>query len=352
MSVLTTFLSLLKKNPTTDGNDTFNIETMLNENWDKVDAGIKTVSDALETHEANNTKQIPHLGTTTNSGNAYSIATSETIGANQKFTIKFNATSTDAATLNISTIGSAKGIKKPGGTNAVLKIGVYTLFWDGTNFQLLGEGGDYGTAGAAQTLEGYTIGTESGMMDGTMVDRSGDTAAVSSAVSGNTLRLRASEGYRDGTNDFVTITDNDWIEANIKSGIYLFDKLGTLVPAPVFAAGDVIIADNFGTGFSSNTGVWTKARELSMRFGGVYRVRFQISTSYVVGPADARIYVNGVARGTPRSTTETYPVYFEEDISINAGDLLQIYIHSNGFNINGSLEAIKVATGSIYTINL
>lgn len=38
MSSNTTNLGLLKKNPTTDGSDTFNIETMLNENWDKIDA--------------------------------------------------------------------------------------------------------------------------------------------------------------------------------------------------------------------------------------------------------------------------------------------------------------------------
>lgn len=30
---------LYKKDPVADGNDTFNIETMLNENWDKIDAG-------------------------------------------------------------------------------------------------------------------------------------------------------------------------------------------------------------------------------------------------------------------------------------------------------------------------
>lgn len=35
-------LELLKKNPTTDGADTFNVQTMLNDNWDKIDrfAGI------------------------------------------------------------------------------------------------------------------------------------------------------------------------------------------------------------------------------------------------------------------------------------------------------------------------
>jgi hypothetical protein len=30
-------LELLKKDPIADGNDTFNITTMLNDNWDKID---------------------------------------------------------------------------------------------------------------------------------------------------------------------------------------------------------------------------------------------------------------------------------------------------------------------------
>lgn len=38
MASYTENLNLLKKNPLTDGSDTFNIETMLNENWDKIDA--------------------------------------------------------------------------------------------------------------------------------------------------------------------------------------------------------------------------------------------------------------------------------------------------------------------------
>lgn len=44
MSTLTTFLSLLKKNPETDGSDTFNIQTMLNENWDKIDGAVGDIS--------------------------------------------------------------------------------------------------------------------------------------------------------------------------------------------------------------------------------------------------------------------------------------------------------------------
>ena len=38
MASSTTNLNLYKKDPLTDGSDTFNITTMLNENWDRIDA--------------------------------------------------------------------------------------------------------------------------------------------------------------------------------------------------------------------------------------------------------------------------------------------------------------------------
>ena len=36
-------LNLLKKDPIVDGNDTFNIQTMLNDNWDKIDAAVGNI---------------------------------------------------------------------------------------------------------------------------------------------------------------------------------------------------------------------------------------------------------------------------------------------------------------------
>lgn len=40
-------LNLLMKNPSTDGSETFNIQTMLNENWQKIDANAGTVAQTL-----------------------------------------------------------------------------------------------------------------------------------------------------------------------------------------------------------------------------------------------------------------------------------------------------------------
>jgi hypothetical protein len=64
----------------------------------------------------------------------------------------------------------AKPIIKVGGGSVNLKAGIYTFRYDGANFQLQGEGGEYGTAGAAQTLQGYTVGTESGVIPGTIAN--------------------------------------------------------------------------------------------------------------------------------------------------------------------------------------
>lgn len=40
MSSYTKNLNLLKKDPVTDGSETFNIKTMMNDNWDKIDAAL------------------------------------------------------------------------------------------------------------------------------------------------------------------------------------------------------------------------------------------------------------------------------------------------------------------------
>ena len=48
MATTTPNLALLKKDPVADGADTFNIETMLNENWDKIDEAVGKKADVGE----------------------------------------------------------------------------------------------------------------------------------------------------------------------------------------------------------------------------------------------------------------------------------------------------------------
>ena len=86
-----------------------------------------------------------------------------------------------------------------------------------------------GTALAQYVLEPYTFTNNDGVeYTGTMPNRAGDTAAIASSVSGTTLKLRASTGFRDGVDDNVTITDADFLASNIKIGVDLLGLVGTL----------------------------------------------------------------------------------------------------------------------------
>lgn len=60
---------------------------------------------------------------------------------------------------------------------------------------------------------------------------------------------------------------------------------------------------------------------------GQYRVKFSIWASSTT--AYGRIYKNGVAYGTERSTTNTSPTEFSEDLFFGIGDEIQIYTKNN-----------------------
>ncbi|OMF28295.1 hypothetical protein [Paenibacillus sp. FSL H8-0259] len=88
------------------------------------------------------------------------------LSAGLRVSIKAHVATTGPVTLNLNGLG-AKSIKKPNGNNPPLvQGGVYTVIYDGSVFTLQGEGGEYGTAGAAQTLTGYTVGREAGLENG------------------------------------------------------------------------------------------------------------------------------------------------------------------------------------------
>lgn len=81
---------------------------------------------------------------------------------------------TGTVTLNVNGLGPKAIVKANGNELASgnLKAGsIYTVRYNATtgNFILQGEGGEYGTAGPAQVLSGYTVGTENGVVPGTFV---------------------------------------------------------------------------------------------------------------------------------------------------------------------------------------
>ena len=90
MASYTNNLKLYKADPVADGNDTFNIDTMMNDNWNKIDAAQ------------------PFRGTTAGTATALTVSgLSETDG--QKAELKLHTDISDGATLNGKPILSSTG---------------------------------------------------------------------------------------------------------------------------------------------------------------------------------------------------------------------------------------------------
>ncbi|MGG4096215.1 phage tail protein [Paenibacillus lautus] len=176
-------------------------------------------------------------GTVVNGNTAYTASLSPaltTLKAFQRVVIKVNVASTGSPTLNVNGLG-AKSVLKASGSAASFKVnGVYTLVYDGTAFILQGEGGEYGTATAADVLAPKTIGTDNGVITGTMINRTGEYEAVGYMhyAPNNNLYLKPPAGfYKGGTLPWtseanVYVNEPNLDSKNIKSGVTIFGVQG------------------------------------------------------------------------------------------------------------------------------
>ena len=74
---------------------------------------------------------------------------------------------------------------------------------------------------------------------------------------------------------------------------------------------------------------YVKTKEVKVGSGGEYRIKFSIKV-LVATTVYGKIYRNGIAVGTERSTGSGSYVEFSEDISGWAsGDLIQVYIYGS-----------------------
>jgi hypothetical protein len=227
-----------------------------------------TVIADLAAHKVDYTEHVPYGGVTTGTANTYVLAAPaiSALSVGMAVSVKFNVDSTAASTLNWNGMG-AKGIKKSNGTDVTnLKAtGIYTLRYDGTNFILQGEGGS-GNAIAAHLLAGETASTDAGDIVGSMVNRSGTTQVASgSSVAGTTLTLtNPTIGYQD-TASKLSITDANFIAANILSGKNILGVTGSLVQGNAYASGSVTSS---GTGLITVTGLSFTPKTIIIR--GIY----------------------------------------------------------------------------------
>jgi hypothetical protein len=221
-------LGLCKADPTIDKDKTFNIKTMLNDNWDKIDAAfiaklleakgytdekiaslinaapgaldtlnelaialgndpnfattilnrLTTIEQNDATHWADYVRQ-PGYGVTTGSANTYAVTLNpvpSTYVDGMCIAVKINVTNTGASTINVNGLGVKNIIDSKGAAMTAGKLkaaSIYTMRLNGSNFILQGEGAS-GNATASDLLSGKTASTDAGDIVGSMPNRSAE----------------------------------------------------------------------------------------------------------------------------------------------------------------------------------
>jgi hypothetical protein len=88
-----------------------------------------------------------------------------------------------------------------------------------------------GTATAIEIITGKIAYVDGSRIVGTMANNAGDNESLSNETDGTTVKLVAPEGYYDGDDDTVTITDEFLLAENIKSGVTILGVTGTYTGA-------------------------------------------------------------------------------------------------------------------------
>lgn len=85
-------------------------------------------------------------------------------------------------------------------------------------------------------------------------------------------------------------------------------------------------ADTQNDHASADITSYTKSKEIQFYMAGVVVTKFGLKTDNASYSVTARIYVNGIAVGTERTTTSTSFVTYTENIDVDPADLVQIYV--------------------------
>ncbi|WP_342558765.1 phage tail protein [Metasolibacillus sp. FSL K6-0083] len=248
-----------------------------------VSAGLVQLEEDFTTHLDNNVKHINYAVASGTNNYIVSITGIESFVEGLSIKVKFTNGNTAASTLNVNGLGAKDLVKSNGSAlaNGNIKAGqILHLVYTGINFQLLGEGGEYGNAVAADVLSGKTIGTEDGVVSGTMPNRGAvnqnlaangsytipegyhngsgkvtqslTTQAAQTITPGTTNKTIAANRYLTGVQ--TILGDTNLIPANILQGVNIFGVIGSLVKGKK-VAGNIFTVEQAQT-------LWTSAQYL------------------------------------------------------------------------------------------
>jgi len=209
-----------------------------------------------------------------------------------------------------------------------------------------------GTTIASHVLapDTFSNNTDTGIV-GTMPNRTGDTACLSSAVSGTTLKLLPSDGYRDGVDDYVTIIEADLVGENILDGKNILGVTGTLIPFTLVGGLNQIYRD--ASFAHTNLFSYTSLHKYTLLYGGFMTVVMSVSNaSETTGPVYARIYKNGVAYGIERIIDADTLRTYSETLFFNKNDTLEIWGRSSTSEVYVNLLEVTLMIGNAFVTQI
>ena len=320
----------------------------------------------------------PLAVTTTNVGNAYSVTIpGATYTDGQQISVKFNAASTGAITINVNSLGVKAVVDYFG--NAVTNVRanlIANLAYEATsgNFILQGKGGG-GNATAAQLLAGATATTDAGQITGTMPNKgavtitpsassqaiplgyhngSGSVPAVSvpaaNVLTGTTIAGTTGTMANNGAYNITPSSSAQAIPAGYHNGSGV---VSAITPPPTLAAGDMqFFSDPTTYSFTILKNSMVQKAAFTVKYSGVVRCKATLTWGPSAGSGVTyQIYKNGTAVGTRHYITSG-SLACVDDISVVAGDIIQFYTgNDDGYNANGSISNISlcIATGILAT---
>ncbi|AEG60007.1 hypothetical protein [Desulforamulus ruminis] len=262
MATNTQNLNLLKIDPVADGNEYFDVERHLNENWDKIDqdkaaqdaALTAHLADSSHRHKASNISVADtgnHFTATDVEGALAELFTSVSDGKNQVATAITDkgvpASGSDTFPQLATKIGQINTGVTPAGTAVVGDVLTGKTFINSTGSTLTGTMPNRGAANitpgpAAQTIaQGYHNG--SGRVAAVTFDASKVLIGTTIAGTAGTMPNRGAPTFIPGIVDQnipagyvsggIVKGDADLISANIKTGVDIFGIAGSLIPSGI-----------------------------------------------------------------------------------------------------------------------
>lgn len=221
-------LNLYKVDGETDGSDTFNVDVVLNDNWDKIDAAIKSVEDAvgdISVPDASLTKKgITMLSNATDGTREDVAPTEKALGLVMKE----------------AQAGKQAGIDRKAEVVAALNsIGVTASTsetWEQLIPKIAAVIRATGNATAADVLAGKIFSNATG---NTIAGAMANQGAVTNTITSQNGSYTIPAGYHNGTGKVTALFAN-LIASNIRKDINIGNVIGTLVEGRKSATGAIV----------------------------------------------------------------------------------------------------------------